>query len=205
MIVKQLQVGQIGTNCYIFGDEEEKVCAVVDPGDDAREVCRAIRDTGMTLKYILLTHGHFDHVLGVPEVFQEFPNAEVYINRQEVNWQQIPQNYMQMNPIPGLKHYDEGDTLPLGSLTIEVMRTPGHSPGSVVLKVGGALFCGDTLFRGSCGRTDFPGGSYGQILGSLRRLAALPGDYRVFPGHEGITTLEQERRDNYFVQEALGK
>lgn len=205
MMVKQMQVGQIGTNCYIFGDEKEKVCAVVDPGDNAEKICKVIRDTGMELKYILLTHGHFDHVLGVPGVALEFPNAKVYIHREEVNWEKVPQNYMQMDPIPGLQHYGEGDTLKLGSLNIEVMSTPGHSPGSVVLKVGNALFCGDTLFQGSCGRTDFPGGSYGQILGSLKRLVSLPGDYQVFPGHEGVTTLEKERRNNYFVQEALGR
>ena len=102
-----------------------------------------------------------------------------------------------------LNYYDEGDTLTLGSLTIEVLHTPGHSLGSVVLKVGDALFCGDTLFAGSCGRTDLRGGSYEEILTSLKRLAELEGDYHVLPGHESFSTLERERKTNPYIREAM--
>ena len=205
MIIKSLQVGQIGTNCYIFGDEKAGVCAIVDPGDEAERIAKAVGETGLTPRYILLTHGHFDHVLAVGPLHARYPDAEIYIHKGEVNWAKIPQNYMQMTPVEGMHTYDEGDALTLGSLTITVMRTPGHSPGSVVLKVADCLFAGDTLFAGSCGRTDFAGGSYGQMRSSLKRLVELPGDYRVFPGHEGPTTLDRERKSNYFVREALGK
>ena len=103
----------------------------------------------------------------------------------------------------GLKHYKEGDTLTLGSLTIQVMETPGHSPGSVTLRVGDVLFTGDTLFCGSCGRTDLRGGSYEQIMASLKRLGELEGDFHVCPGHDRTSTLEQERRYNPFLMEAM--
>ena len=103
----------------------------------------------------------------------------------------------------GLKHYKEGDTLTLGSLTIQVMETPGHSPGSVTLRVGDVLFTGDTLFCGSCGRTDLRGGSYEQIMASLKRLGELGGDFHVCPGHDRTSTLEQERRYNPFLMEAM--
>jgi glyoxylase-like metal-dependent hydrolase (beta-lactamase superfamily II) len=96
--------------------------------------------------------------------------------------------------------YGEGDTVRIGGITVEVMSTPGHTPGSVVLKAEDILFTGDTLFRGSCGRTDLPGGDYGQIMASLKRLAALEGNPHVCPGHEELSTLEQERRNNYYMK-----
>lgn len=202
MVIKRLRLGQVGTNCYVFGDEQEGVCAVVDPGDQAELVDRQIKETGLKLKYIFLTHGHFDHVLAVPDLHQLYPDVPIYIHKDEVDWDGKGA-FMKMAPIPGLNHYDEGDEFTLGKLKIHVMKTPGHSPGSVVLEVGDVLFCGDTLFEGSCGRTDFPGGSYSQILKSLKRLAMLPGNYQVCPGHEGVTTLEEERRSNYYVRQAL--
>ena len=108
-------------------------------------------------------------------------------------------------PLTGiaLTYYDEGDRVMVGSIPVDVLHTPGHSKGSVVLKAGDILFTGDTLFRGSMGRTDFPGGSYEEIMASLKRLAALPGDYRVCPGHEGLSTLETERRQNYYMRAAV--
>jgi glyoxylase-like metal-dependent hydrolase (beta-lactamase superfamily II) len=102
-----------------------------------------------------------------------------------------------------LTRYAEGDTVQVGPLTVEVLNTPGHTKGSVTLKVGDVLFTGDTLFRGSMGRTDLPGGSYEQLMKSLGKLGKLPGDYKVYPGHEGFSTLENERQTNYFVQEAM--
>ena len=105
--------------------------------------------------------------------------------------------------IPDLCTYDDGDTLPLGGLTIEVITTPGHTEGGVTLRVGDALFTGDTLFAGSMGRTDFPGGNAGTMYESLRRLAALPGDYQVYPGHMDSTTLESERKNNTYLKFAV--
>lgn len=203
MMIKHIQVGQIGTNCYLFGDETAKVCAVVDPGDQAHQVARMVKESGLDLRYILVTHGHFDHVLAVPELLEFYPDAQVYIHQSEVNERSLPNNYMQMPLVPNLHYYNEGDTLPLGNLTIQVLHTPGHSLGSVVLRVGDALFSGDTLFQGACGRTDFAGGSYSEMLRSLKRLHDLPGDFQVYPGHEGFTTLEQERKRNSYMLEAI--
>lgn len=203
MVIKHMQVGQIGTNCYLFGDEKENVCAIVDPGDHAAGIDQMVKESGMELQYILVTHGHFDHVLAVSELLKFYPKAQVYIHQSEADHRGIPNNYMQMPLVPNLKFYDDGDQLTLGGLTIDVMHTPGHSTGSVVLRVGEVLFTGDTLFQGACGRTDFAGGSFPDMLQSLKRLAELPGDYKVFPGHESFTTLEKERQSNRYMLEAL--
>ena len=108
-----------------------------------------------------------------------------------------------MNPVEGIHTVKEGDEIPFGDQTIRVLHTPGHSPGSVTYRIGDVLFCGDTLFAGSCGRTDFVGGSFPVILKSLKRLVELGDDLRVCPGHEGVTTTGTERERNYFVRQAL--
>ncbi len=203
MILRALQLGAIGTNCYILGDEEAKVCAVIDPGDDAPAVLNVVKKLGLEVTYILLTHGHYDHFMAVPGICQAFPGVPVYIHRADASDDSRAQ-YLQMPAMQGRVYWDEGDTLRLGSMTIEVLHTPGHSRGSVTLRVGSVLFTGDTLFRGSMGRTDFEGGSYEQIMASLKRLSQLPGDYQVYPGHEGATTLDRERKSNYYMQEAMG-
>ena len=203
MMVKYTQVGQIGTNCYLFGDETAQVCAVVDPGDDAPRIAQMIKESNMELQYILITHGHYDHVLAVSDLLEFYPNAQVYIHQSEVDEQRIPNNFIQMPAVSNMHYYGEGDTLTLGGLTIHVMHTPGHSPGSVVLRVDDYLFTGDTLFQGSCGRTDFLGGNFSEMLRSLKRLHDLPGDYRVLPGHEGFSNLEQERKRNSYMLEAV--
>jgi len=203
MIVKAMQLGAIGTNCYILGDEEAGVCAVIDPGDDAPIVLGAVKKLGLEVKYILLTHGHYDHTMAVPGVHAAFPNAPIYIHRADASDEKKAPMLL-MPAIDGRVFWQDGDTLTLGALTIEVLHTPGHSRGSVVLRVGDVLFTGDTLFRGSMGRTDFEGGSYKDIMDSLKRLAQLPGDYQVKPGHEGTTTLETERKTNFYMQEAMG-
>lgn len=203
MIVKNIQVGQIGTNCYLFGEESTKLCAVVDPGDQVNRVAQMVQESGMELRYILITHGHYDHVLAVADLLKAYPKAQVYIHEAELNSSKNPNNYMQMMPCENLHLCNDGDSLPLGSLTIEVMNTPGHSPGSLIFRVGDALFAGDTLFQNSCGRTDFAGGSYAEMLQSLKRLHDLEGDYHVYPGHEAFTTLAQERQRNPYMKEAV--
>jgi glyoxylase-like metal-dependent hydrolase (beta-lactamase superfamily II) len=205
MYIKSIPVGMIGTNCYVLGDEATKSLAIIDPGDDAADIRAMVRQSGMEVKMILLTHGHFDHVTAVPELVETYPDVPVYIHPKDLTQAQAPSQFGNgIGEIPTMKFYDEGDTLQLGNLTIRVLSTPGHTPGSVTLLCGDAMFSGDTLFAGSCGRTDFPGGSYQQMTASLRRLAKLPGDYKVYPGHEGFSTLEHERRYNYFMTAALG-
>lgn len=202
MEVKVLQVGPIGTNCYILEDEKARAAAIIDPGDEAGRILQVIEDDGVDVKYILLTHGHYDHTTAVPQLHKALPQAEIYIHRADANGAGS-QLFPLAGQIPDLKFYDEGDTLALGDMTIQVLHTPGHSRGSVTLKVGDVLFCGDTLFAGSCGRTDLAGGSYAEIMASLKKLGQLPGDYHVCPGHDVTSTLERERRSNPFLREAM--
>ena len=165
-------------------------------------ILQVIEDDGVDVKYILLTHGHYDHTTAVPQLHKALPQAEIYIHRADANGAGS-QLFPLAGQIPDLKFYDEGDTLALGDMTIQVLHTPGHSKGSVTLKVGDVLFCGDTLFAGSCGRTDLAGGSYAEIMASLKKLGQLPGDYHVCPGHDVTSTLERERRSNPFLREAM--
>ena len=202
MKVKMMQVGPIGTNCYILEDEETGKAAVIDPGDEAGAIANILEEDKADVEYILLTHGHYDHTTGVPELKRRFPAAKVYIHRADANGAGS-QLFPLVGQVKDLNYYKEGDTLTLGSLTILVMETPGHSPGSVTLQVGDVLFTGDTLFCGSCGRTDLRGGSYDQIMASLKRLGKLEGDFHVCPGHDRTSTLEQERRYNPFLREAM--
>lgn len=201
--IKRMQVGQIGTNCYLLEDPDAKLCAVIDPGDNADGIDREIRKAGLSLSMILITHGHFDHVLAVPGLLAKWPDIPVYVHKQEVNWEGKGDQYMLLGPVPSIKTVGEGDVIDFSGHPIQVLHTPGHSPGSVCYLVGDILFAGDTLFAGSCGRTDFIGGSVSQILMSLKRLAGLEGNLRVCPGHDRLTSLDAERASNPFVLQAL--
>lgn len=203
MEIKTLQVGPIGTNCYILCDETEKICAVIDPGGDAPRVAAAVQATGCAPCAILLTHGHYDHTGGAADLAARWPDIPVYLNRRDV-YEGDAYLRQLFPPVPGAKDYDKGDALAVGGLTVEVLATPGHSEGSVTLRCGDALLCGDTLFAGSCGRTDFPGGSVKKIMASLKRLGELPGDYQVYPGHMEPSTLDRERRSNPYLIQAMG-
>ena len=200
MNVKMMQVGPIGTNCYLLEDGGK--IAVIDPGDEAGRILTALEGMEGRVEYILLTHGHYDHTTAVPELHQALPEAKIYIHQADANGAGS-RLFPLAGQVDGLLYYDEGDTLPLGSLTIEVIHTPGHSPGSVTLKVGDVLFTGDTLFAGDCGRTDLRGGSWEEILVSLGRLGRLEGNFHVLPGHEGTSDLDTERRINPYLKQGM--
>ena len=202
MDIKTLQVGPIGTNCYLLCDETEKLCAVIDPGGDAVRVAAAVEDSGCAPCAILLTHGHYDHTGAVAELSARWPGVPVYLNRRDVYEGDA---YLQQlfPPVPCAKDYGEGDTVQVGGLTLQVLATPGHSEGSVTLRCGDALFCGDTLFAGSCGRTDVPGGSVKKMMESLKRLGELEGDLKVYPGHMEDSTLDRERSWNPYRRQAM--
>ena len=201
MKIMQMQVGPIGTNCYILEDGGK--IAVIDPGDESGRILDELKKSGAQVEYILLTHGHYDHTTAVPELHAALPEARIYIHRADANGAGS-----RLFPLAGqvddLLLYDEGDTLPLASLTIEVLHTPGHSPGSVTLKAGDVLFTGDTLFAGDCGRTDLRGGSWEEILASLGRLGRLEGNFHVLPGHGPASTLDTERQVNPYLRQGMG-
>ena len=158
MKIQALQVGSIGTNCYILCDENAHTCAVIDPGAEPELILSAAEKLDCAVDKILLTHGHYDHTGAVGELQAKWPETPVYLNRRDVYADACTQ---QLFPLLSgdVRDYDEGDTVAVGGLTVTVLATPGHSEGSVTLRCQDALFCGDTLFAGSCGRTDFPGGS----------------------------------------------
>ena len=202
MDIKTLQVGPIGTNCYLLCDETEKLCAVIDPGGDADRVAAAVEGSGCAPCAILLTHGHYDHTGGVAELAEKWPNVPVYLNHRDQCGEDAYLRQL-FPPVPCAKDYGEGDTIQVGSLTLNVLAPPGHSEGSVTLRCGDVLFCGDTLFAGSCGRTDFPGGSMQKIMDSLKRLGELEGDLKVYPGHMEDSTLDRERSWNPYLRQAM--
>ena len=203
MIFDTIPVGQIDTNCYLIGDEKENVCAVVDPGGSPEKVLAMIEKSGLTPQMILLTHGHWDHVGAIPALLEKWPDLPVYAHERELCPSDEPNpHYFFPRAGKNQRTYGEGDVLPLGGLTLKVLHTPGHSAGSVVILAEDVMLCGDTLFAGSCGRWDLPGGSEGAMLPSLRRLAELEGDYRVCPGHGPLSTLDRERRSNPYMRQA---
>ena len=200
MLIKDFQVGQLQTNCYIVTDENTLNCVVIDPGAESNVMLNYIEENGLHLKYIFITHGHFDHTTAAEEM-QKASGAPIYINEKDSSRTGSTEHYcFNITDDMDVRHYAEGDSIELDSLHFDVIETPGHSPGSVCLIIENAMFCGDTLFRDSCGRTDLQGGSMRTLMRSLKRLYELEGDYEVYPGHADSTTLERERRFNYFMQ-----
>ena len=200
MLIKTLPVGQIETNCYIVTDEDSLECAVIDPGDESNTILDYIEEHHLKPKYIFLTHGHFDHTMAVNAVHEE-TGATVCMNEKDAG-AVLDNAPFKFNPPKDTIWYKEGDIFHVGALTFEVIETPGHTPGGVCLICGEALFTGDTLFRDSCGRTDLYGGDMRELMKSLKRLNALPGDYEVYPGHMDSTTMTRERMYNYYIRYA---
>ncbi len=195
MQVDVFPVGDYQTNCYMVYGQTDK-CVLIDPGYQPEALLEQVRSKGKTVEAILLTHGHFDHVGGVKKIAQE-TGCRVYIGKEDLSLPPM----LTAGPLYYTDTYDEGDAVIEAGLSFAVAHTPGHTPGSVCLLCGDVMFSGDTLFAGSCGRTDFPGGSYDTIMKSLAKLAALEEDYRVLPGHGEETTLSRERRFNPFMQD----
>lgn len=205
MRVLSLMVGPIMTNCYILCDEAAKVCAVIDPGDEAGRIEEEIASSGCTPTMILLTHGHFDHCTGVAGLLEKWPELPVYIHEADVVDTVGDQLKFCRLGEKNQRYYHEGDKLTVGNLTLDVMETPGHSQGSVSLLVEGqhVIFSGDTLFRGNCGRCDLPGGDYRAMVRSLGRLGKLEGQYTVYPGHEEATDMDYERKANPYMRHGM--
>ena len=193
--IKTLALGAYQTNTYLVWEETSPTCVVIDPGYEPDTILDEAKKLGKEITAVLLTHGHFDHVGGVRELAAE-TGCPVYLHEAELSMP--PQ--MTAGPLFYTNTYGEGDFVEAAGLSFKVLHTPGHTPGSVCLLCENAMFSGDTLFWGSCGRTDLPGGSWATIRKSLLRLAALSGDYDVYPGHGDATTLSFERKMNPYMR-----
>ena len=198
MKLKTMVLGPLATNCYILWDEQTKDAAVIDPGASGQKIADFLTASGLTLRMILLTHSHYDHIGGLRQL-HELTGAPVWVSTAD----STDPAEMTHGRLIFTNTYDDGDELTLGSIKIHVIATPGHTPGGVCLLAGDWLFSGDTLFAGSCGRTDFRGGDQQAMLASLRRLGQLPGNLRVLPGHMEESTLDAERQYNPWMREAL--
>ena len=203
MTVYTLPLGDYRTNCYVVCATESNSCAVIDPGYYPERILSFLESKGFSPDAILLTHGHFDHV-GAVEALVKATGCALWMKEADYTQHKNPQNDF-MYPIHDcafceVNFCEEGEHIHAGGLTFTVMETPGHSWGSVCYLCENALFSGDTLFVGSCGRTDLPGGDYKTILLSLERLAELPVDYTVYPGHGDATTLGRERKHNPYMR-----
>jgi hydroxyacylglutathione hydrolase len=208
MDVRMLTVGSIAENCFLFRQDGSDRALIVDPGDEAERIMRPVQELGLTIEAILITHCHFDHIGAVAPVARE-TGAPVYCPRIEV-----PVLADIMSWVPGpfgpFESYDAdetvagGETLELAGFELDVISTPGHSPGHVTYSVRDedAIFSGDVLFQGSVGRVDLPGGDWETLLASIRTLVdSHPPETTVYPGHMGLTTLGAERASNPFLAE----
>ena len=193
--IKTLALGAYQTNTYLVWEETSPTCVVIDPGYEPDTILDEAKKLGKEITAVLLTHGHFDHVGGVRELAAE-TGCPVYLHEAELSMP--PQ--MTAGPLFYTNTYGEGDFVEAAGLSFKVLHTPGHTPGSICLLCENAMFSGDTLFWGSCGRTDLPGGSWATIRKSLLRLAELSGDYDVYPGHGDATTLSFERKMNPYMR-----
>ena len=203
MNIKTIPVGQLETNCYVVVNEETLACVVIDPGDESNAIMDYIESNRLRCEGIMLTHGHFDHVGAVNEILEQ-TGCALYINPRDEGYE-VGKSGMKFKMPEGGKYFDDGDIIVEAGLEFKVLATPGHTPGSVCLICGGALFTGDTLFRGSCGRADLPGGSMREEMRSLKKICELEGDYEVYPGHMDSSSLERERRFNHYCREAMAK
>ena len=193
--IHTMPLGAYQTNCYIIHEQSAKTCLIIDPGYEPDAILDVLEKLSLEPAAILLTHGHFDHVGAVRDVASE-TSCKVYLHEADLALPPM----ITAGKLFYTHTYAEGDELNLAGLTLQVLHTPGHTPGSVCLMVEDAIFSGDTLFAGSCGRTDLPGGDWATIRNSLNRLAALETDYTVFSGHGESTTLAQEKKYNPYMR-----
>lgn len=206
MTIHTLPLGDYQTNCYVVYGEGSKSCAVIDPGYFPERILSFLQSKGLSLDAILLTHGHFDHV-GAVEALVKTTGCQLWMKESDYTQRKTPQNDF-LYPIHDcdfceVQLCEEGDEISAGGLNFTVMETPGHTWGSVCYLCENAMFSGDTLFANSWGRTDLPGGDGQTLALSLERLGELEGDYTVYPGHGGTTTLAAEKQWNPYMRNAL--
>ncbi|MGC2062951.1 MAG: MBL fold metallo-hydrolase [Thermodesulfovibrionales bacterium] len=206
MLVNTVVVGQLEVNCYIVSDGHSPDALIIDPGDDHERIVEYIDKGGLKPKYIILTHAHYDHVCaagdlhkryGVPLVMHEDEKMTYEMTKKLcISWGFSPDDFP-----ADFQTVKEGEKISVGGLSLEVIHTPGHTPGCICLYGNKMLFTGDTLFKGSVGRTDLPGGNTNRLMDSLKKLTALPSETRVLCGHGEETTIGQELKRNPYLNE----
>jgi hydroxyacylglutathione hydrolase len=206
MKIITLQVGFIPTNCYILCDEASQKAAIIDPGANAQFILEQLQKTGCIAEYVILTHGHFDHTEAVAEIISA---TSAKLVAHELEAEIIGSATLSLNTMFTSKPYKplvadilirEGDSLPLGSLELKFIHTPGHTQGGCCVICGNNIFCGDTVFKENIGRTDLPTANRIEINRSVKRIAAIEGEYNLFPGHGELTTLSYERKYNPYMR-----
>lgn len=209
MKIIHTKVGMIHTNCYIVFDENTKDAVIIDPGAKGTYLIDVLKENDLKLNYILLTHGHFDHILAVKEI-QDATGAKLVVHKKD--GYQLREDIV--NPHCGKyirgTYYTgtvdtyavDGSEFKFGELTAKYIHTPGHTRGSSVIQIENSWFTGDTLFAGECGRCDLEGGDFSKMLESLKKLAEIEGNFNVYPGHEGFSDLNTERRTNKYMLQA---
>ncbi|MCE5335269.1 MAG: MBL fold metallo-hydrolase [Desulfobacteraceae bacterium] len=209
MILEHLTVGVLQTNCYLLGDEQSRAAAVIDPGAEGKRIGARVRELGLDLKAILVTHAHYDHTMAAWTLKHDF-GGRIYLNPEDQSHllqvifglaARFRPEVRPVSPDQVDAPLAEGDRLAFGSLQLDVLATPGHTPGHVafVLRDSNMVFSGDTIFAGAIGRTDLPGGSRSQLIQSVRsKLFTLPEDTIIYPGHGPVTSVGWEQKNNPF-------
>ena len=205
MILKQYIAGPIDANNYLVADEKSKEAVLIDCSEHVQKILDDVKELGLKVKYILLTHGHFDHVMGVNSMKKEL-GAEVLINQKDEKQLEMTQTilktfgiFVEKNPEYD-KYIDKNTELKIGEIPIKIFETPGHTEGGLCYLIDGKLFSGDTVFRNYVGRTDLPGGNYAKLENSIKNvLYKLPDETEVFPGHNEMTTIGYEKKHNEII------
>lgn len=206
MLIQCIPLGGMGANCYVVACQETKEALVIDPGGEPGPVVAYLEKNGLTAKYIVNTHGHIDHIMGNDQL-KKATGAKVMIHEADAEMLQNPQLNLSgfmggaIKLAPADQLLTEGDTVEVGKISLEVLHTPGHTKGGICLAGNGVVFTGDTLFAGSIGRTDFPGGSFETLIKAIKtKILPLPDDTAVYPGHMQESTISQEKNYNQFLR-----
>ena len=216
MIIERLTVGMFQTNCYLLADHEHRKAVVIDPGAEGKRICSRLEELGLELSAILVTHAHFDHTMAA-WTLKKRCGGEIYLNSEDrkslletifgLAARFFPETHP-VSPDEVDRTLSQGDRLEFGPIRIEVLSTPGHTPGHVsfYLRDQGVIFSGDLIFAGSIGRTDMAGGSFQQLLDSVRsKLFPLPDETVIYPGHGPSTTVGEEKKHNPFFSPKGGR